>query len=180
MKHPEFSLKTIKEVRNSARAGLLRKLRANRGYKRLAELRNFNEGSLSLLEEQCWRYYVAAARSEAMGARAKASLSHLDRFVSSIGGGLWLSDATVESLDALGSEFNHLASKSRRGRPADPVAKSFRRNMKVFVPAAGVLQKTQRAASQHKIDEILTDISAVVFGRRVSVSSFTRMRKRDR
>ena len=179
MKRPKFSL-PIKEVRTSAKADFLRKLRANRGYKRLAEMRNFNERRLSLLEESCWLHHSAAARSQMSGARAKATLRHFDRFVSSIGGGFWLSDAIVESLDALGSDLKRLASKARRGRPADPVAKSFRRNMKIFVPSAGALERTRRATSQDKIDEILTDISAVVFGRRVSVSSFTRMRKRDR
>jgi hypothetical protein len=179
MKRPEFSL-AIKEGRASAKANFLRKLRANRGYRRLAEMRNFNEGSLSLLEDACWRHHSAAARSEMSGARAKAALRHFDRFVSSIGGGFWVSDAIVESLDALGSDLKRLASKARRGRPADPVARLFRKNMKVFVPSAGASQKTLRAASQPTIDEILADISAVVFGRRVSVSSFTRMRKRDR
>ncbi len=179
MKRPEFSL-AIKEVRASAKAGFLRKLRANRGYKRLAEMRNFNERSLALLEESCWRHHSAAARSAMSGARAKATLRHFDRFLSSIGGGFWLSDTIVESLDALGSDLKRSASKARRGRPADPIAKLFRRSMKIFVPSAGASQRTRRAASQHKIDEILADISAVVFGRRVSVSSFTRMRKRDR
>jgi hypothetical protein len=179
MKRAEFSI-AIKEVRASAKADFLGKLRGNRGYKRLAEMRNFNRRILSLLEESSWRYRVAAARSEIAGARAKAALRHLDRFVSSIGSGFWLHDAIVESLDTLGRDLMRSASKARRGRPADPVAKSFRRNMKIFVPSAGALQRTRRAASQDEIDEILADISAVVFGRRVSVSSFTRMRKRDR
>ena len=179
MKRPEFSLE-IKEVRASAKADFLRKLRANRGYKRLAEMRKFNERSLSLLEESCWRHHSASTKSEMSSARAKAALRHFARLISSVGAGLWLSDAIVDSLDALGSDLQRLASKARRGRPADPIAKSFRRNMKIFVPSAGALQRTQRATSQNEIDAILADISAVVFGRRVSVSSFTRMRKRDR
>jgi hypothetical protein len=179
MKHPESSL-AIEEVRASAKADFLRKLRANRGYKRLAELRNSNDRILSHLEESCWRYHCAAVTNEMRGTAAKATLRHLDRFVFSLGGGFWLSDAIVESLDALRRDLKRLASKATRGRPTDPAAKSFRRNMNIFVPSAGALQRTRRAASQDEIDEVLTDISAVVFGRRVSVASFTRMRKRDR
>jgi hypothetical protein len=52
--------------------------------------------------------------------------------------------------------------------------------MQIFFPSARAFQKTQRALSQEEIDGLLTDISAAVLGRRVSVSSFTRMRKRDR
>src|SRR5258708_29740743 len=154
MKRPEFSL-AIKEGRISAKADFLRTLRANRGYQRLAEIRNFNVETLSLLEDACWRHHSTAARSAMSGARAKAALRHFDRFVSSIGGGFWLSDTIVESLDALGNDLKRLASKARRGRPADPIAKLFRRSMKIFVPSAGASQKTRRAASQQKIDEIL-------------------------
>jgi len=177
---PLKSWLAIEEIRASAKADFLRKLRANRGYKRLAEIRKFNERSLSLLEESCWRQYGAAAKSEMTGAGAKAALRSLDRFVSSIGGGFWLGDEIVESLDALRRDLERLASKARRGRPSDPVARSFRRSMHVFIPLAGAFQKTQRAVSQDECDEILADISAVVLDRRVSVSSFTRMRKRDR
>ena len=179
MKLPESSL-SIEERRASAKADFLRRLRANRGYKRLAEIRKFNERSLSLLEASCWLHRRAAAKNEMRGRRAKAALRSLDRFVSSIGDGFWLSDPIAGSLDALRRDLERLASKARRGRPADPIAKTFRRNMKIFVPLAGASQRTQRAASHDEIDEILADISAVVFGRRVSVSSFTRMRKRDR
>jgi hypothetical protein len=179
MKRPESSL-SIEETRGLRKDDFLRKLRANRGYRRLAEIRKFNERILPLLEKSCWLQHVAAVKSEMRGARAKAALRRLDRFVSSLGGGLWLCDAIVESLDDLRHDLERLASKARRGRPADPVAKLFRRNMKVFVPPADALQRSRRATSQDEIDEILADISAVVFRRRVSVPSFTRMRKRDR
>ena len=112
---PTKSPLTIEEIRASAKADFLRKLRANRGYKRLAEIRRFDERSLSRLEDSCWLLRRAAARSEIRGARAKAALRSFNRFLSFIAGGFWLSDGLIESLDALRRDLERLASKSRRG-----------------------------------------------------------------
>jgi hypothetical protein len=114
------------------------------------------------------------------GVRAQRALRNLERFISSIGDVSWLPDTYVGSLDALKRHLERLALKAKHGRPADPIGKLLRRNIHTFVPSGGPFERTQRAASQEYIDEIFTDICAVVLGRRVTASSFNRMRRRDR
>ena len=179
MKRAKSSL-AVKEMQVAAKAHFIQKLQTNRGYERLAEIRGINSDRLRLFEEFCWLNYCAAAEHEMRGVRAKRALRNLERFISSIGDVSWLSDTYVSSLDALNRHLEHLALKAKRGRPADPIGRLLRRNMQKFVPFSGPFKRTRRAASQEYIDEILTEICAVVLGRRVSASSFTRMRKRDR
>jgi hypothetical protein len=179
MKRAKSSL-AVKEMQIAAKAHLIQKLRANQGYKRLAEIRGVNSHRLSLFQEFCWLNYCAAAEQEMRGVRAQRALRNLERFISSIGDVSWLPDTYVGSLDALKRHLERLALKAKHGRPADPIGKLLRRNIHTFVPSGGPFERTQRAASQEYIDEIFTDICAVVLGRRVTASSFNRMRRRDR
>lgn len=73
-----------------------------------------------------------------------------------------------------------LASKAKRGRPSDTIAMFFRQNMHIFVPPARLSQRTTRFLSREESDEIFTELFAIVFERRVSVATFTRMRIRER
>jgi len=170
----------VKEMQIAAKAHLIQKLQANQGYKRFAEIRGVNSHRLSLFQEFCWLNYRAAAEQEMRGVRAQRALRNLERFISSIGDVSWLPDTYVGSLDALKRHLERLALKAKHGRPADPIGRLLRRNIRTFVPSSGAFERTQRAASQEYIDEIFTDVCAVVLGRRVSASSFTRMRRRDR
>jgi hypothetical protein len=170
----------VKEMKVAAKAHFIQKLQTNPGYERLAEIRGINSDRLSLFEEFCWLNYCAAAEQEMRGVRAKRALRTLERFISSIGDVSWLPDPYVGSLDALKSHLERLALKARHGRPADRIGRLLRRNIHTFIPFSGPFGRTQRAASQEYIDEIFTDICAVVLGRRVSAASFTRMRRRDR
>jgi hypothetical protein len=171
---------TIEEIRAAAKADFLRRLRANPGYKRLARIRKYNPKSLSLLEESCWLQHCSAVWHEMRGARARAALKKLDRLVAFIGDAFWHQENVVQSLDDIRRSFARLESKAKRGRPSDPVARAFRRNMQTFIPPASAFQMSRRAVSQTESDEILAEISAVVLGRHILVESFTRMRKRDR
>ncbi len=164
----------------AAKAQLIQKLQASRGYKRLAKIRGVNSHRLSLFEEFCWRNHCAAAEREMRGVRAKRALTKLERFISSIGNVSWLSDTYVGSLDELKRHLERLALKAKRGRPADPTGKQLREYLEKFVPFSVPFKRTRRAASQEDLNEIFTDICAVVLGRRVTASSFSRMRRRDR
>jgi hypothetical protein len=179
MKRSKSSL-AVKEMQVAAKAQLIQKLQASRGYKRLAKIRGVNSHRLSLFEEFCWRNHCAAAEREMRGVRAKRALTKLERFISSIGDVSWLLDTYIGSLDALKRHLERLALKAKHGRPADPIGRLLRRNMHTFVPFSGSFERTRRAASQEDIDEILADICGVVLGRQVAASSFNRMRRRDR
>jgi hypothetical protein len=170
----------ITQMQIAAKGQFIQKLQANPGYKRLAEIRGINSRRLSLFEEFCWLNHSAAVEQEMRGIRAKRALRNLERFISSIGDVSWLPDTYVSSLDALKRHLERLSLKAKHGRPADPIGKLLRRNIRAFVPSSGPFERTQRAASQEYIDEIFTDVCAVVLGRRVTASSFTRMRRRDR
>jgi hypothetical protein len=69
MKRAKSSL-AVKEMQIAAKAHLIQKLRANQGYKRLAEIRGVNSHRLSLFQEFCWLNYCAAAEQEMRGVRA--------------------------------------------------------------------------------------------------------------
>lgn len=170
----------ITQMQVAAKAQFIQKLQTNPGYKRLAEIRGIDSHRLSLFEEFCWLNHRAAAEHEMRGLRAKRALRNLERFISSIGDVSWLTDTYVGSLDALRRHLERLALKAKQGRPADSIGRLLRRNIHAFVPSSGPFERTQRAASQEDIDEIFTDICAVVLGRRVTASSFTRMRRRYR
>lgn len=82
-------------------------------------------------------------------------------------------------LQVLCLELEKLASRTKRGRPRDPIAISFLRNMQNFIPASRALpSKTKRSISQEEIDKNLSHIFPVVLGRTISKDSFTRMRLR--
>ena len=179
MKRAKSSL-AVQEMQIAAKAELIQKLQANPGYKRLAEIRGINPHRLSLFEEFCWLSHRAEAEHEMRGLRAKRALGNLERFLSSIGDVSWLPDTYVGSLDALRRHLERLALKAKQGRPVDPIGRLLRRNIHAFVPSSGPFERTRRAASQEDLDEIFTDICAERLGRRVSASSFTRMRRRDR
>jgi hypothetical protein len=170
----------IEEICAAAKGDFLRRLRANPGYKRLARVREYNQNSLSLLEESCWLQHCSARWHEMRGVRARAALKKLDRLVAFVGDAFWHQPNVVQSIDAIRSSLTRLESKAKRGRPSDPVARSFRRNMQTFIPPSRAFQKSRRAVSQTESDEILAEISAVVLGRHISGASFSRMRKRDR
>jgi hypothetical protein len=96
------------------------------------------------------------------GLRAKRALGNLERFLSSIGDVSWLPDTYVGSPDALRCHLERLALKAKQGRPVDPIGRLLRRNIHAFVPSSGPFERTRRAASQEDLDEIFTDICAVV------------------
>jgi hypothetical protein len=179
MKRASSSL-GVEEMKVAARAHFVQKLQTNRGYKRFAEIRGVHSHRLSLFEESCWLHFCAAAENEMRGVRAKRALRNFERLISSIGDVSWLPDTYIGSLDALKRHLERLALKAKHGRPADPIGRLLRRNMEKLVPFSGSFERTRRAASQEDIDEILADICAVVLGRRVTASSFNRMRRRDR
>jgi hypothetical protein len=179
MKRASSSL-GVEEMKVAAKAHFIQKLQRNPGYKRLAKIRGVNSHRLSVFVEFCWLNYCAAAEQEIRGIRAKRALRKLEGFISSIGDVSWLPDPYVGSLDALRSQLERLALKAKRGRPVDRIGRLLRRNMEKFVPFSGSFERTRRAASQEYIDEILTDVCAVVLGRRVEASSYNRMRRRDR
>lgn len=178
MKRGSSSL-AVEDMQIVAKANFIQKLQKNPGYRRLAEIRGFNPHRLSLFEEFCWLNYCTAAEQEMRGVRAKRAKRAL-RYLERIGDVSWLSDPYVRSLDVLKRHLERLALKAKHGRPADSIGKLLRRNIHAFVPSSGSFERTRRAASQECIDEIFTDICGVVLGRRVSASSFTRMRRRDR
>ena len=179
MKRSKSSL-AVEEMQVAAKAQLIQKLQASRGYKRLAKIRGVNSHRLSLFEEFCWRNDCAAAEREMRGVRAKRALTKLERFISSIGDVSWLPDTYVGSLDELKRHLERLALKAKRGRPTDPIGRRLREYLEKFVPFSVPFKRTRRAASQEDLNEIFTDICAVVLGRRVTASSFSRMRRRDR
>lgn len=164
----------------AARAHFIQKLQTNRGYKRFAEIRGVNSHRLSLFEESCWLHFCAAAENEMRGVRAKRALRNFERLISSIGDVSWLPDTYVGSLDELKRHLERLALKAKRGRPTDPIGRRLREYLEKFVPFSVPFKRTRRAASQEDLNEIFTDICAVVLGRRVTASSFSRMRRRDR
>ena len=170
----------VEEMQVGVKAQLIQKLQANRGYKRLAEIRGVNSRRLSHFQEFCWLNYRAAAEQEMWGVPAKRAFRNLERFISSIEDVSWLPEAYVGSLDALKRHLERLALKAKHGRPSDRIGRLLRRNIHAFVPLSGPSERTQRAASQETLDEIFNDICAVVLGRRVEASSFNRMRRRDR
>jgi hypothetical protein len=178
MKRAKSSL-AVEEIQDAAKAHFIQKLQTNRGYKRFAEIRGVNSNRLSLFEESCWLHFCAAAENEMKGVRAKRAKRAL-KYLERIGDVSWLSDPYVRSLEALKRHLEQLTLKAKRGRPADPIGRLLRRNMEKFVPFSGPFERTRRAASQENLDEIFNDICAVVLGRRVTASSFNRMRRRDR
>lgn len=162
----------------SARADFLRRLRNNEGYKRLATVLRLDAGRLTRAERSCWLLHCVAARNEFKGDRAKRAQVHLERLRRALGDPLWLEDSVAESLRNLGQELEKLASRTKRGRPLDSMARAFFQNMQNFIPLARGSQRTNRSISQEEIDEIFSEIFSVVFGRRISKESYTRMRIR--
>jgi hypothetical protein len=156
------------------------RLRANSGYKRLVKIRGFDSGRRNRLEEACWRHHLFAVRNQLFGGRAKRALSHFTALRRTLGDPCWLPPVVATSLDRLESDLKSFASKARRGRPSDSIARFFRQNMHHFVPPAHLSQKTSRFLSREETDEIFTELFPLVLGRTVSVATFTRMRMRDR
>ena len=169
---------TISSTRDAAKADFLRGLRSNKGYKRLATLPRIDADRLTRIERSCWLRYCAAARNKFKGPRAKLAQAHLERLRRALGDSVWLEDSVAQSLRNLGRELEKLASRTKRGRPQDSMARAFFQNMQNLIPLAGAFQRTKRSISQEEIDEIFTEIFSVVFGRRISKESYTRMRLR--
>lgn len=167
---------TLRAVR---RENFLGKLRSNKGYKRIAPILSVDADRLSRFEEACWRYYRAAAKHEFRGGRAKRALSHLNRLRGELGDPYWLEDSAAEGLEVLGRKLERLASGTKRGRPMNTPAISFFETMPRFIPWARAFKsKKNRSISQDEIDDVLSEIFQVVFGRRIAKESFTRMRLR--
>jgi hypothetical protein len=174
------SSSSIEKARIETKADFLLKLRANSGYIRLTKIRSFDSGRRNRLEEACWRHHCFAIRNRLFGARAKLALSHFTALRRTLGDPCWIPAAVATSLDNLESDLKSLASKAKRGRPSDSIARFFRQNMHHFVPPAHLSQKTSRFLSREETDEIFTELFGLVLGRTVSAVTFTRMRMRDR
>jgi hypothetical protein len=163
---------------SAGKADFLRRLHDNKGYKRLLPILSVEADRLTRFEKACWLYHREATRHDIKGPRAKSALLHLRRLRCELGAPFWLADSVAESLEHLCVELEKLASRTQRGRPPDP-ARSFLLNMDIFIPPARDLgSKTKRSISQEEIDDSLSEIFPVVFGRRISKESFTRMRFR--
>lgn len=118
----------------AGRSDFLRRLRDNKGYKRLLPILGVENCRLDRFEEACWRFHSKAARHEIKGLPAKRALSHLQRLRCALGEDLsWMDDSVAQCLESLRAELETLASRTQRGRPNDPV-KSFLRNMQNFIP----------------------------------------------
>jgi hypothetical protein len=167
-------------TRTAGQADFLRRLRNNKGYKRLATILRTDPDRLLRLERSCWLHHCAAAKNEFKGPRAKRAQVHLERLRRALDDPLWLKDSIAESLKDLGRELDKLASRTKRGRPRDSMARAFFQNMQIFIPLARASQRTNRSISQEEIDEIFSEIFSVVFGRRISRESYTRMRVRHK
>ena len=165
---------------NSAREQFLRKLRTNLSYIRFTRISGFDPGRRERFEESCWLHHCAALQNELKGARAKRTLAHLTAFRSALGDQSWLPDQVVSWLDSLQDELRLLASKGRRGRPKDTIARALRRNMTIFVPPVYLPKRTARSLSREEFDEILGDLLGVICGRKVSAATIKRMRARER
>lgn len=101
--------------------------------------------------------------------------------MSVLGDRVWLPDAVAEGLEILGIELDKLASKGKRGRPSEPMESTFLQAMRNFIPRTRDFGgRTMPAISQEEIDYALSEIFSVVFRRRISETSFTRMRFRDK
>jgi hypothetical protein len=161
------------------RALFLRKLRVNHGYVLLTGAPDFDSHRRARFEQACWRFHCAALRNRLKGAGAKRALKYMTELRGALGDLSWAPGRIAESLDELERELEYLASKVNRGRPTDIVGKWFRQVMHHFVPLARWSQRTARSLSQEEIDEGLAELSGTVFGRIISGTSFTRMRKRE-
>jgi hypothetical protein len=170
----------IEKARDQAKAQFLQKLRANSGYIRFTRIDGFDAGRRQRFEESCWRHRCFALRNELKGARAKRALARLTALCRALGDLCWIPEQVASSLDSLQGDLQHLASKGRRGRPKDTIARAFRRNVHNFVPRAQFSQRTARSLSREETDEILGELLEVVCGRKVSAASITRMRMRER
>jgi hypothetical protein len=179
MEHRSSS-SSIEKARLETKANFLLRLHANSGYRRLTKIRDFDSGRRSRLEEACWLHHLFAVRNRLFGARAKLALSHFTALRRTLGDPCWIPPAIATALDRLESDLKSLASKAKRGRPNDSIARVFRQNMHHFVPAAHSSQKTSRFLSREETDEIFTELFGLVLGRTVSAATFTRMRMRDR
>ncbi len=179
MEHKSSS-SSIEKARIESKMTFLLKLRANSGYKRLTRIRGFDSGRRNRLEEACWRHHLFAVRNRLFGARAKRALSYFTALRRTLGDPCWIRPVVATSLDRLECDLKSFASKAKRGRPSDSIARYFRQNMHHFVPPADFSQKTTRFLSREETDEIFTEIFALVLGRTISVATFTRMRMRDR
>ena len=166
--------------RNSAREQFFQKLRADSGYIRFTRISGVDSERRERFEESCWLHHCAALRNELKAGRAQRALAHLTMLRSVLGDQSWLPDQVVSSLDSLQDELRLLASKGRRGRPKDTIARALRRNMTMFVPAVYLPKRTARSLSREDIDEILGDLLGLICGRKVSAASIKRMRARER
>jgi hypothetical protein len=176
---PRWYSSSIEKARLEVRANFLLRLRANSGYKRLVKIPGFDSGRRNLLEEACWRQHLFAVRNRLFGAGAKRALSHFTALRHTLGDPCWIPPVVATSLDRLESDLKSLASKAKRGRPSDSIARVFRQNMHHFVPPAHLSQKTSRFLSREETDEIFTELVGLVLGRTVSVATFTRMQMRE-
>lgn len=162
----------------AAKSDFLRRLRDSKDYQRLAPILGVDVDRLARFEQSCWLHSCAAAKNDFKGPRAKRAQAHLERLRHALGNSPWLEDSVAESLRDLDRELAKLASRTGRGRPRDSIGRSFLRNMQNFIPLAHAHQRTNRSISQDEINEILSGIFQVVFGRKISETSFTRMRIR--
>lgn len=179
MEHKSSS-PSIEKALLETKANFFLKLRANSGYRRLTKIPGFDSGRRNRLEEACWRHHFFAVRNRLFGSRAKRALSHFTALRRTLGDPCWIRPVVATSLDRLESDLKSFASKAKRGRPSDSIARYFRQNMHQFVPPAHSSQKTSRFLSREETDEILTELFGLVLGGTVSVATFTRMRMRDR
>jgi hypothetical protein len=131
-------------------------------------------------KRHCWLHHSNAKRAPLDSARAKRALFKLNALRQILGNTCGLPPVIDPALDLLEKSLKIWASKKKRGRPTNTVAKVFRQTMYTFIPTVLSSQKTGRSLSREASDEILAELSALVFGRSISSASFTRMRMRDR
>jgi hypothetical protein len=167
-------------IDDETRADFLNNLRANPGYIRLTKSPGFDSGRRRRLEEACWLHHCNAKRARLDSARAKRALFKLNALRQILGNTCGLPPVIDSALDLLEKSLKTWASKKKRGRPTNTLAKVFRETMYIFIPNMPSSQKSSRLLSREASDEILAELSALVFGRSVSSASFTRLRMRDR
>jgi hypothetical protein len=171
---------TIQEARARARSRFQDQFEQTFAYDLFSPMRKYQREQFERIKDTCWSFRCEESRAQMSGARAERTLSPLRRLKMELGDPTWLSDNEAAALDTLEQKLRKLASSRKKGRRRDNLGQIFRRNMWVFLYPAVLTKQGCRALSRQETDHVLSDLSALALGRRVSPESYSRMRQRER